>query len=48
LEGIVFYEEVRDFILNELRRFKYPYFTGTEIEYPEDEPFPRRVWMTRY
>jgi membrane protein YdbS with pleckstrin-like domain len=41
LEGIVFYEEVRDFILNELRRFKYPYVTGTEVVYPEEDPVPR-------
>lgn len=41
LEGIVFYEEVRDFILNELRRFKYPYVTGTEVVYPEEEPVPQ-------
>jgi membrane protein YdbS with pleckstrin-like domain len=31
LDGIVFYEEVRDFILNELRHFKAPYVTGTEV-----------------
>jgi len=42
LEGIVFYEEVRDFILNELRKFKYPYVTGTEVVYPEEEPVS---WM---
>ncbi|UCD39523.1 MAG: hypothetical protein JSV87_03675, partial [Candidatus Bathyarchaeota archaeon] len=41
LEGIVFYEEVRDFILNELRRFKAPYVTGTEVIYPNEEPVPR-------
>ena len=41
LEGVVFYEEVRDFILNELRRFKAPYTTGTEVVYPEEEPVPR-------
>jgi membrane protein YdbS with pleckstrin-like domain len=41
LEGVVFYEEVRDFILNELRRFKYPYVTGTEVVYPEKEPASR-------
>jgi membrane protein YdbS with pleckstrin-like domain len=41
LEGIVFYEEVRDFILNELRRFKAPYTTGTEVVHPEEEPVPR-------
>jgi membrane protein YdbS with pleckstrin-like domain len=41
LEGITFYEEVRDFILNELRRFKSPYVMGTEVVYPEEEPVPR-------
>jgi len=41
LEGIVFYEEVRDFILNELRKFKAPYVTGTEIVHPIEEPVPR-------
>ncbi len=39
LEGIRFYEEVRDFILNELRRFRTPYVTTTE---PDGEaPVPR-------
>jgi membrane protein YdbS with pleckstrin-like domain len=41
LEGIVFYEEVRDFILNELRKFKTPYVTGTEVVHPIEEPVPR-------
>jgi membrane protein YdbS with pleckstrin-like domain len=41
LEGIVFYEEVRDFILNELRKFKAPYVTGTEVVHPIDEHVPR-------
>ncbi|UCE29366.1 MAG: PH domain-containing protein [Candidatus Bathyarchaeota archaeon] len=41
LEGIVFYEEVRDFILNELRKFKAPYVTGTEFVHPIEEPVPR-------
>lgn len=41
LEGIVFYEEVRDFILNELRKFKAPYVIGTEVVYPKEEPVPR-------
>ena len=41
LEGIVFYEEVRDFILNELRKFKAPYVIGTEVVRPEEEPVPR-------
>ena len=38
LNGIVFYEEVRDFILKELRKFKEPYVTGTEVVYPTEEP----------
>jgi membrane protein YdbS with pleckstrin-like domain len=33
LHGLVFYEEVRDFILRELRRFKEPYVVGTEAAY---------------
>jgi membrane protein YdbS with pleckstrin-like domain len=41
LEGIVFYEEVRDFILNELRKFKTPYVTGTEVVHPIEETVPR-------
>jgi len=42
LEGIVFYEEVRDFILNELRKFKAPYVTGTEVVPRIEEPVPRK------
>lgn len=41
LEGIAFYEELRDFILRELRKFKDPYVTGTEIVHPVEEPVPR-------
>jgi len=41
LEGIVFYEEVRDFILNELRRFKAPYVSATEVVPRTEEPVPR-------
>jgi membrane protein YdbS with pleckstrin-like domain len=41
LDGIVFYEEVRDFILNELRKFKSPYVIGTEVVHPIEEPIPR-------
>ncbi|MHA1943310.1 MAG: PH domain-containing protein [Candidatus Thorarchaeota archaeon] len=37
LEGLTFYEELRDFILMELRKFKDPYVTGTEIVHPEEE-----------
>ena len=41
LEGIMFYEEVRDFILNVLRKFREPYVMGTEVVHPTDEPVPR-------
>jgi membrane protein YdbS with pleckstrin-like domain len=41
LEGIVFYEEVRDFILAELRKFRDPYVIGTEVTHPKEEPVPR-------
>jgi len=40
LEGLVFYEEVRDFILQELRKFRHPYATATEIIPGMDEPIP--------
>jgi uncharacterized membrane protein YdbT with pleckstrin-like domain len=41
LEGITFFEELRDFILRELRKFKDPYVTGTEIVHPEEDPVQR-------
>jgi membrane protein YdbS with pleckstrin-like domain len=41
LEGIMFFEEVRDFILNELRKFKAPYVIGTEMVPRIEEPVPR-------
>ncbi len=34
IEGIPFFEEVRDFILQELRKFHRPYVTGTEMDAP--------------
>jgi membrane protein YdbS with pleckstrin-like domain len=37
LEGLTFYEELRDFILMELRKFKDPYVTGTEVVHPEED-----------
>jgi membrane protein YdbS with pleckstrin-like domain len=40
LEGVLFYEEVRDFILAELRNYREPYATGTEVSRSE-EPVPR-------
>ncbi len=45
LTGIVFYEEVRDFILRELRKFKEPYTTGTEVVYPKEEPVPKMAGL---
>lgn len=42
LEGIPFFEEVRDFVLRELRRFTHAYVTGTEIGIPRDEPVSSR------
>ena len=41
LEGITFFGEVRDFVLQELRRFRDPYMTGTEVVHPREEPVPR-------
>ena len=41
LEGITFYEAVRDFVLQELRRFRDPYVTGTEVVHPREDPVPR-------
>lgn len=43
LHGIVFYEEVRDFILKELRKFKEPYVIGTEVVLPKEEPAARSM-----
>lgn len=45
LGGIVFYEEVRDFILVELRKFKEPYTTGTEVVYPKVESVQKAVGL---
>ena len=40
LEGITFYDQVRDFILQELRRFRDPYVVGTEVVHPRDTDVP--------
>jgi len=37
IAGIAFYEELRDYILNELRKFREPYVLGTEIPPVHDE-----------
>lgn len=34
IEGVVFYEELRDYILRELRKLGTPYVTGTEVVQP--------------
>jgi uncharacterized membrane protein YdbT with pleckstrin-like domain len=41
IEGVVFYEEVRDYILQELRKFRDPYVTTTEVVLPREEDVPR-------
>jgi membrane protein YdbS with pleckstrin-like domain len=41
IAGVVFYEEVRDFILKELRKFREPYVTGTEMVFPTGQPVPK-------
>lgn len=41
LEGIVFFEEVRDFVLQELRKFRSPYTTATEIALEESKEPPK-------
>ena len=41
LEGIKFYQELTQFVLRELRRFRDPYTTGTEVVSPRDEPVLR-------
>jgi hypothetical protein len=41
LEGIIFHEEVRDFILRELRQFRTPYVTTTEPDGLIEAPVPR-------
>ncbi|MFW9847696.1 MAG: PH domain-containing protein [Candidatus Thorarchaeota archaeon] len=40
LEGLPYYEQLRDFILQELRKFRHPYATATEIIPGLDEPVP--------
>jgi membrane protein YdbS with pleckstrin-like domain len=41
LEGIKQYHELAEFVLSELRRFRAPYSTGTEIVTPSDYQVPR-------
>jgi len=41
LEGIIAYEGLTQFVLGELRKFRDPYTTGTEVVFPRDEIVPR-------
>jgi membrane protein YdbS with pleckstrin-like domain len=41
MSGIPFYEEVRDFILQELRRYRGQYALTTEVVRREEEPVPK-------
>ncbi|MHA1423666.1 MAG: PH domain-containing protein [Candidatus Thorarchaeota archaeon] len=41
LEGIKAFEELTSFILGELRKFRNPYTTATEMVIQRDEPLPR-------
>ena len=41
LEGIKAFEELTGFILGELRKFRDPYTTGTEVVFPHDDAAPR-------
>jgi len=43
LEGINAYEKLADFVLGELRKFRGPYTTGTEVVLPQDETIPRML-----
>ncbi|MFX1565085.1 MAG: PH domain-containing protein [Promethearchaeota archaeon] len=41
LEGFEFFEELRDFILQELRKFRAPYTIGAEVVSRREEPVPK-------
>ena len=41
LEGIKAYEKLADFVLGELRKFRGPYTTGTEVVLPQGKAVPR-------
>jgi membrane protein YdbS with pleckstrin-like domain len=47
LEGIVFYDELRDYILTQLRKFRDPYVIGTEVCYPSDAILTERDRINR-
>jgi len=41
LEGIRAFEDLTHFVLGELRKFRDPYTTGTEVVFPQDDAVPR-------
>jgi membrane protein YdbS with pleckstrin-like domain len=41
LEGIRAYEDLTNFVLGELRKFRDPYTTGTEVVFPHEDAVPR-------
>ena len=41
ISGILFYEELKDWLVMQLRKFKEPYVLGTETPTPYEEPVPR-------
>ena len=41
ISGVIFYEELKDWLVMQLRKFKEPYVLGTETPYPHEEPVPR-------
>ena len=42
LEGIIAFEDLTQFVLGELRKFRDPYTTGTEVVFPRDDVVPRQ------
>jgi membrane protein YdbS with pleckstrin-like domain len=41
ISGVIFYEELKDWLVMQLRKFKEPYVLGTEVPHPHEEPVPR-------
>ena len=41
ISGVIFYEELKDWLVMQLRKFKEPYVLGTETPHPIEEPVPR-------
>jgi len=41
LEGIRAFEKLTEFVLGELRKFRDPYTTGTEVVFPREDAVPR-------